>query len=45
MKEASGGISHLREYMVGEDKGDRKLSGASAGVAPVGEERPRQELG
>lgn len=28
-KEASGGISHTREHMLGEDKGDRKLSRAS----------------
>ena len=29
-KEASGGISHSREHMLREDKGDRKQSGASA---------------
>lgn len=39
MKEASGSISHSREHMPGEDKGDRKLSGGQRRCGPVGEER------
>lgn len=41
-KEASGSASHPREHMLGKDKGNRKQAGASAGVAPVGEESPCQ---
>lgn len=45
VKEASGGISHSREHMPGEDKEDRKPCRDRAGAAPVSEERPLQKPG
>lgn len=45
VKEASGGISHSREHMPGEDKENRKPRWNCADAAPVCEERPLQKPG